>query len=238
MEINVHVKKIKIMTDLINKIHLGDCLEIMKSIPNEVIDCALFDPPYKLSQKYTASTDSDNLLAVASIYPCAIELKRIIKKGKYAIVIYDNRILPLIFDAFKNAGWKYIRALTLYRRAGSANMMCGWMSTSDLILIFQNGDGKLKFYGECDHDVYIKDKMENVNFNHPAQKPEWIIERLLQRVTKKGDIIIDPYIGSGTTAIACIRQNKCFIGIEKDMKYVDIANKRIKIEKSQGRLFA
>lgn len=209
------------------KLLQGDCLEKMKEIPDKSVDCAIFDPPYKLSQKYTSSTDSDNLLAVASIYPVASELQRIIKQGNFACVVYDNRILPLALNAFKNAGWKYIRALTFYRRAGSANNMCGWMSTSDLILLFQNGEGKMNFYGKCNHDVYIKDKMEKNVFNHPAQKPEWLMEDLVQRLTKENDIVIDPFMGSGTTGVACKNLNRNFIGIELDEKYFEIAKNRI-----------
>ena len=205
----------------------GDCLVETKKLESNSIDLALLDPPYKLGQKYTTSTDSDNLLAVASIYPEAIEMSRVVKKGHFACVVYDNRILPLALDAFKNAGWKYIRALTLYRRAGNASNMCGWMSTSDLILLFQNGEGKLNFYGKCSHDVYVKDKMEKVSFNHPAQKPEWLIEDLVQRMTVERDTVFDPYMGSGTTGVVCKRMNRKFIGIELDGTFFDTAAKRI-----------
>lgn len=205
----------------------GDCLEKMKDIPDGSVDCAIFDPPYKLSQKYTTSVDSDNLLAVSSIYPSAIELSRIVKKGNFACVVYDNRILPLVLDAFKNAGWKYTRCLTFYRRAGSASNMCGWMSTSDLILLFQNGSGKLNFYGKCSHDVYVKDKLEKEGFGHPAQKPIWLMEDLIQRLSKENDTILDPFMGSGTTGVACKNLNRNFIGIELDPTYFEIAKKRI-----------
>jgi len=205
----------------------GDCLQLMKEVMPNSVDLALLDPPYKLGQKYTTSTDSDNLLAVASIYPAAIELARIVKAGKFACVVYDNRILPVALDAFKNAGWKYIRALTLYRRAGSASNMCGWMSTSDLILLFQNGEGPLKFYGTCSHDVYVKDKMEKNSFNHPAQKPEWLIADLVQRMTEEGDTVFDPYMGSGTTGAVCKKMRRQFIGMELSREYYQIATKRI-----------
>ena len=199
----------------------------MKSIPNGSIDCAVLDPPFKLSQKYTSSTDSDNLLAVSSLYPCANLLSKVVKKSGFACVIYDNRILPLVINAFKQYGWKYVRALTFYRRAGKAHNMCGWMSTSDLIFLFQNGEGKMNFYGKCSHDVYIKDKMEKDSFGHVAQKPLWLMEDLIQRLTKENDLIIDPYMGSGTTGVACKNLNRNFIGIELDPEYFQIAQKRI-----------
>ena len=55
----------------------------------------------------------------------------------------------------------------------------------DIIPIFQNGEGKLNFYGKMFlYDVYIKNKMEKVSYGHPAQKPEWIVEDILQRIAQ------------------------------------------------------
>lgn len=217
-------------TKVKNEVICGDCLEVMKEMEGNSIDLVLTDPPYKLSQRYTSSTDSDNVIGVASIYNCAQESKRVLKDGGLAVVFYDNRLLPVALDAFKKAGFKYIRALTLYRRAGSAHMMCGFMSTSDFILIFQNGEAKLNFYGSCSHDVYIKDKMEKESAHHPAQKPLWVIKDLIQRLSKEGDLILDPFAGSGTTGRACKDLGRNFILIEKEEKYIEVINRRLQQE--------
>ncbi len=210
-----------------NKIIHGDCIEEMKKLEDNSIDLAFLDPPYKLSQSYSTSVDSDNILAVASIYPSALELKRIVKKGNFACVIYDNRIIPLVLDAFKRAGWKYVRFITLYRRCGSAFKMHGWMSTSDCILLFQNGEGKEKYYGNCSHDVYVKEKLEIEGFNHPAQKPLDICKDIIQRLTKKGDIVLDPYCGSGTIPLASKLLGRNSIGIDDKLEYVQTSIKRL-----------
>ena len=212
---------------ILNEIIHGDSVEVMRTLPEKIYDCCITDPPYKLSQKYTTSTDSDNIMAVASIYNVAIELKRVVKDGGLCVVFYDNRILPMALDAYKKAGWKYIRCLTLYRRAGSAFNMCGWMSTSDIILIFQNGEGKLNFYGKCSHDVYIKDKMEKVSYGHPAQKPEWIIEDILQRIAEPNMAVIDPYSGSGTTCAVAKKLGINYTGIEQELEFVEVSKKRV-----------
>jgi len=205
----------------------GDCIEEMKKLESHSIDLAFIDPPFKLSQTYSTSVDSDNLLAVSSIYPTAEELSRVVKKGNFACVIYDNRILPLVLDSFKRAGWKYLRFLTLYRRCGNAFRMHGWMSTSDPILLFQNGEGKEKYYGKCSHDVYVKDKLEPVGFNHPAQKPLGICKDIIQRLTQENDVVLDCYGGCGTTAVACKELGREYILIESEQKYVDIINRRL-----------
>jgi site-specific DNA-methyltransferase (adenine-specific) len=205
----------------------GDCIEEMEKLESNSVDLAFLDPPYKLSQAYSSSVDSDNILAVASIYPTALELKRIVKQGNFACVIYDNRILPLVLDAFRRAGWKYLRFLTLYRRCGNAFRMHGWMSTSDCILLFQNGEGKENYYGKCSHDVYVKEKLEKVGFNHPAQKPLDVCKNIIQRLTQEGDMVIDPYCGSGTIPVACKELNRNFIGIDNCEEYIETTNKRL-----------
>jgi len=199
----------------------------MRQIPENTYDVCLTDPPYKLSQKYTTSTDSDNIIAVASIYNVVIELKKVVKEGGLCVVFYDNRILSVALDAYKKAGWKYIRCLTFYRREGSAHRMCGWMSTSDIILIFQNGNGKLNFYGKCNHDVYIKDKREVNSYAHPAQKPEWVIENILQRIAEPNMNVIDPYCGSGTTCAVAKKLGINYTGIEQELEFVEISKKRV-----------
>jgi site-specific DNA-methyltransferase (adenine-specific) len=65
---------------------------------------------------------------------------------------------------------------------------------------------------------------------HPTQKPIALIEWLIKTYTDKGDVVLDPCMGSGTTAIACIRTNRKFIGFEKDKKYFDIAQERINLD--------
>jgi site-specific DNA-methyltransferase (adenine-specific) len=62
---------------------------------------------------------------------------------------------------------------------------------------------------------------------HPTQKPVALFEYLIKTYTNEGDLVLDNCIGSGTTAIACIKANRRFIGMELEQKYVDIANKRI-----------
>ena len=64
--------------------------------------------------------------------------------------------------------------------------------------------------------------------NHPTVKPIKLMEYLIKLVSREGAIILDPFIGSGTTAIACLKTNRMFIGIEKEEEYVKIANARIK----------
>lgn len=198
-------------------------------MPDESIDLILSDPPFKISQTYTQNVDADNLLAISAIWVLAKEWYRVCKAGHYAAIYYDTRILPLIIYAMAEGGWKYLRGLTFYRRWGNANKLYGWMSTSDFILLFRKpADEPMKFYSEdWRHDVYTKDKPENVDVGHPAQKPLGDVRHLIRHLCPPDGIVLDSYIGSGTTALAAKFEKRNFIGFEIDKDISEMARKRV-----------
>jgi len=206
----------------------GDALAVLRDLPSASVDAIITDPPYKLSQEYGVTTDPDNLIAVSSLWPVAPEMFRVAKPGSICAMFYDTRILPLALETMRDAGWKYLRALTLYRRWGQASLMVGWMSTSDFVLIFAKPGAKHQFYGKPAHDVYIRDKPEPVSFGHPAQKPLEHCRHIVSNVCPPDGVVLDPYMGSGTTGAAAIIEGRRFIGVEMVEHYVRVAEQRIK----------
>ena len=72
---------------------------------------------------------------------------------------------------------------------------------------------------------------------HPTQKPLKLIRRLIEASSNEGDIVLDPFMGSGTTALACVKLGRHYIGSEISEKYVSMANDKLRIEQSQLKLF-
>jgi DNA modification methylase len=217
---------------------LGDCLDILPTLASGSVDAVVTDPPFKLSQSYTANVDADNLSSVSKIWPIGKELMRVCKPGSYFVMFYDTRILPLALEAMRWTGWKYLRGLTFYRRWGNANKLYGWMSTSDFILLFRKpSESKFQFYSnDWRHDVYIKDGPERENGKHPAQKPLDLLHHLTNHLVPIDGTVIDPFMGSGTTGVACVQTGRNFIGIEIEERYFEIAEKRIKEAQLQMRM--
>lgn len=85
--------------------------------------------------------------------------------------------------------------------------------------------------------VFQEDMKNKETRYHPTQKPLWVMGWLLDKYTKKTELILDPFMGSGTTGVACIMGNRKFIGIEKEKRYFDIACKRISRASKQQALF-
>lgn len=76
-------------------------------------------------------------------------------------------------------------------------------------------------------DVNLVKNVSKVDFNHPCPVPVELMERIIKLISEEGDLIFDPFAGSGTTAIACMNTNRRFIGAEIDTLYFDMANERI-----------
>jgi len=226
-----------------NKIYQGDCLELMKEIPDKSIDLIITDPPYKVSQNYGSGVDADNLRNVASILRTLPEMCRVLKEGRMLICFYDNRILPFLFEAIKGTELVYRKSIYLYRRWGIAHRWMGWMQTTDPVCFFVKGHNKPFYENHIEgrkvkHDCYVKDHPEKESTGHPAQKPLEIIEDIITWCSSKGDIILDPYLGSGSVAVACKKLGRECIGIEIEEEFVKLTEDRLSKVNADGGFFS
>jgi len=213
----------------------------MKALPDGCVDAVITDPPYKVSQKYGGGVDADNLIAVSSILRVLPEISRALMEEHFAFIFYDNRILPFLFEAVKGTRLVYRKQLFLYRRWGIANRWIGWMQTTDPICVFVNGYEKPfspeEIRGEVKHDCYIKAGPEEDDTGHPAQKPLEPIIDMIQWCTEEEGLILDPFLGSGTTAVAAKKLGRHFLGFEISEEYCRIARERIALVEAQPSLF-
>ena len=211
----------------INKIHQGDCMKLMQEIPDGCIDMVLTDIPYG-----EVNRESNGL--------------RNLNKEQADILIFDlNIFLHSLLRVCSGSYYIFcgIEQVSLIRRFfvchGLSTRLCIWEKTNPSPM---NGQHLWLSGVEC--CVYGKKKKASFNEHckntvwrfpngrgkqHPTEKPIKLFEYLVgvSSNANKGDIILDPCMGSGTTAIACINTNRNFIGIEKEQKYVDIANRRV-----------
>lgn len=216
-------------------IYHKDCREILPLLIPASVDLVLTDPPFKVSQKYGGGVDADNLMAVSSIITVLPQLSKVLKESRFAFLFYDNRILPFLFDAIKGTTFVYRKQLFLYRRWGNANRWVGWMQTTDPICVFVNGYEKpfvpaITEERTCHHDCYIKEGPEDYDSGHPAQKPIDLCADIISWCSSAGEIVLDPFMGSGTTLRAAKDLGRKAIGIEIEERYCEIAALRMSQE--------
>lgn len=233
-------------------LRLGDCFEGLKSIPDHSIDCIVTDPPYgNTNCDFDCIVDEPTLLK---------ELKRVIKPNRAVCIFTTIRPavrLISIDQKFFRYEWIWEKKTSLgFFQANKRALRC-----HEIILIFGKGNpdyypqftkGKpyIKeknnpaehYAGNTKRTPTINDgkryprdvlhfSNSNANSIHPTQKPVRLVEYLIRTYSNAGDVILDPFAGSGTTAVAAINSDRSFIGWERDEGYYNAAVKRIETAK-------
>ena len=236
--------------DFIDKIICGDCLEVMKGIPDKAIDMILCDLPY--------GTTACKWDVVIPFEPLWEQYNRIIK-DRGAIVLFGSEPFSTELRHSNLKMFKYDWIWAKNRGTGFFNAKKMPMKSHEVISVFckklpiYNPQMRLGFkaykckqgkqsgaFGMSNKEIVTDNNGERytisvLEFNstngknvHPTQKPVALLEYLIKTYTNEGDLVLDNCIGSGTTAVACLSLNRHFIGIELSPEYCEIAKKRIK----------
>ena len=210
----------------INLLH-GDCFELLQGIPDESVDMVLTDPPYGMSfqsghrkTKYEKIKGDSNLDWLDNFVN---EIYRVSKPNTAHYVFCSFHHI----DKFKQAiekKFKVKNILTWVKNNTSMGDLKGDFAPKTEFIIFFHKGRKL-INGKRDPNVLEFKKTRNEL--HPTQKPVDMTEYLIGKFSDEGDVILDPFMGSGTTGIACINTNRNFIGMELDENYFNIAEERI-----------
>ena len=235
-------------------LQLGDCFEGLKSIPDHSIDCIVTDPPYGNTQcDFDYIIDEPTLLKefkriikpnrAVCIFCEARMLARLIAAQpewyRYTTVwvktiptgFLDCNRRPLrrfeLISVFSDKSPLYNPQYTYstpYSHKRQKKCQCYAHNTPRIPTI--NKDGK-----RYPTDVIFCNSTKRVDCMHPTQKPAELIEYLIRTYSNAGDVILDPFAGSGTTAVAAINSDRSFIGWERDEGYYNAAIKRIETAK-------
>ena len=232
-----------------NKIKLinGNCLNTLKNIPNESIDLIVTDPPYPTTSRGNAGNSggmlqkdinkkgkvfTHNNINCKEYEP---EFYRLLKDGSHCYVMTNHINLIDMLNTFTDVGFHFIKSLIWNK--GNKIMGQYYMSQYEYILFFRKGKGKkINNCGTSDilsiPNKKTKDK-DGKNI-HDTEKPIELMEVLVNNSSQENELVLDPFMGVGSTGIACIKNNRNFIGIEIDENYFNIAKERI--EEIEGQL--
>lgn len=229
------------------ELRLGDCLDPETGLASlGAVDHVITDPPYE-DEAHTKQRRVKRSGGVTVVEPIPFETITA-RRSDVAMAMGAARRWVLAFCQAEVVGdWRsdFTTAGLVFKRS------CVWIKPDGLPQL--NGDrpgmgyesivvchakGRSRWNGGGKHGVYTFNKgsggMPNV---HPTQKPLLLMEQLLRDFTDPGELVADPFSGSGTTGVACIRLGRRFIGWERDEKYYEAALKRLRNAKPQGDLF-
>ena len=218
--VNKDIDKLIYPTDFIFKIICGDCKDLIRKIPDKSIDAIITDPPYGLSKKDILN-DSD----LSTFYAILPECHRVLKKDSFFITFFSTKYLP---ELFKQNPFTYFWQFVLYCPEGSVRSPIGFTKYMSCF-VFKKGNPKLvKWKTDIFKDTPGKMVEPDEGFiDHPTPKPKHFIKEIMDMTTLENDLILDPFIGSGSTAVASKQLNRKFIGFEIQEKYCSLANKRL-----------
>jgi site-specific DNA-methyltransferase (adenine-specific) len=224
----------------INKIYNIDCMELMSDIPDSSIDFVLTDIPYNISRENNFKTMKDRTGRNGIDFGewdkdfDEKQLKHIvpkIKKGGGLFTFHEPQQFPVIRNlldelTFKDMlVWQKTNPMPRNRdRRYISNIeMASWYVKEGLPWVFHRQNDN---YDGCVF-LYPSESGGGYKRYHPCQKNVKMLESIIIRHTNEGDIVFDPYAGSGSTCVAALNTNRRFIGCEIDTAYCDIAIKRI-----------
>ncbi len=226
------------MERFLNKIICGDCLEVIKELPDKSIDLLLTDPPYAItlngggSIKKKIDYRRGSLINIGSnpnftIIPFLEVVKPKLKKFHAYIWMSKDTLPETLNWIIKN---KFMWNILIWSKTNPVPAYNNTYLSDIEYCVFIREKGGCYWKKGLGYQTYKKVMSDSVQSipGHPTPKPMWMIEKLIKVSSKPGDIILDPYVGSGTTLIAAKNLNRNFIGIEISNKYCEIAEARIK----------
>ena len=224
-------------------LYQGDCLDILKKLPDGSVDLIVTDPPYLTTSRGNAGNSGGmfkkeinkkgkvfqhNEITPDKYIP---ELFRILKDGSHCYIMTNHVNLQNILNTATQNGFHFIKSLIWNK--GNKIMGQYYMSQFEYILFFRKGKGKrINNCGTSDILSVPNKKTKDINGKnlHDTEKPIDLMKILIENSSLENQLVLDPFMGIGSLGIASIKLNRNFIGIEIDEIYFNTAKERISAE--------
>lgn len=215
------------------EIHNDDCLTMLKGIKSKSVDLVITDPPYKVDTKgagvYGSVASYKNIECMADGIKDEVldELCRVMKKINIYLFCSKNQLVPLInYFTDKKCNWNL---LTWHKTNPIPICNNKYLPDTEYVLFFREKGVKIQGTYDTKKTYFItpinvKDKEL---YQHPTCKPVDILKNFIVNSSNENDVVLDPFMGSGSTGVACIDTHRNFIGIEINAKFYETAKTRL-----------
>jgi site-specific DNA-methyltransferase (adenine-specific) len=206
-------------------LHLGDCLEYMKTMPAGSVDAVVTDPPYNAINRESGglrSFDKGTADSASIELPIIADQFIRIVRGSIYVWCSDEQYTEWTM-LFKNAGLTTRICAWSKSNPSPMNGQYLWLSALELCVFSRKEHAP--FYKHCARPIW-DGPTERID-GHPTPKPLWLMKEQICASVPVGGIVFDPFMGSGTTGVACMQTGRNFIGCEIDPGYFEIAKRRI-----------
>lgn len=215
-------------------LYCGDCIEIMSKMPYETIDAIITDPPYLINYRtnhrknkthqFCKPIHNDNNQQIIEQF---IKYSYLILKNNSPLYCFASwKTEDIFLKLMRNYKFNIKNQIVWVKNNWTAGDLEAQYGQQYEIILYAN-KGRCKLKGKRYSDVWYFKRVSGKNQIHQNQKPIELIEFIINNSTKENDIILDPFVGSGTTSVLSEITMRRWISIEIDEKYCEIAKQRI-----------
>ena len=223
------------------QLYKGDCLELMRDMGTESIDLIVTDPPYKVATggvpnetnnvilnknrpKGILTEHSQLIKIIPKFSDWVPECYRVLKNGSHAYFMINSSNLIELANGIEKAGFKIHNILTWKKNNCTPSQF--YMKNCEFVIFCRKGKAK---YINNIGDSKTVHEFNNISGKkvHPTEKPIELMKFYIENSSEENDAVLDPFMGSGSTGVACVNTFRNFIGFEIDENYFNIATKRI-----------
>ena len=215
------------------KIINDNCVDVLKTLKSESVDLILIDPPYNINYKTNMRNNkghrfckpilNDDNFIIGEVLE---DLYRVLKDNSACYIFWSIKTYPELVEALSKTQFKIKNTIVWVKNGyGAGDLQAGYCQKYELILYLNKG--RAKFNGKRLTDVWEFDKIIGNEQLHQNQKPVPLLEQIIHKHSQEGDLVLDCFMGSGSTGIACQNTNRDFVGIELDKGYFNIAKDRL-----------
>ncbi len=208
--------------DLRNTVTQGDCIDLMKRLPSQSVDFILTDPPYITRYRDRSGRAVINDDNADWLEPAFDQMYRVLKYGSFCVSFYGWHKADLFIAAWRDAGFRIVGHL-VFRKA---------YASSAKFLRYEHEQAYLLAKGDpCLPEFPVSDVIDwprpTGNRLHPTQKPTEVLTPLIKAFSSRGDLVLDPFCGSGSTLVAARETGRDFLGFELDAGHHATATRRL-----------
>ena len=237
-----------------DKIYNEDCVKIFKKIDDNSIDLIFADPPYNLSKsnykiKFVKTGGSDlttnkgewDSIDVKNFETFTekwlFESYRVLKEGGAIWVAGTYHNIYMVGYLLQKNGFEILNEILWHKTDATPNLSCTRFVADHENFIWARKGKKNTFNyqlmkevngGKQMRSIWPKGKTTGGKKIHPTQKPEWLLERIILATSNKNDLVFDPFMGSGTTAVVASKLGRHYLGCEKDIEYYKKSIERLR----------
>lgn len=221
-----------------------NCFDFLKTLPSSSISLVLTDPPYEVSRETNFQSgqakgkDTDRFRVsmdfgdwdngFTGLDDVIKECYRVLKKGGTMICFYDLWKVTTLKTYFEDAKFKQIRFIEWVKtNPVPLNSKTNYLTNSREIAVVGVKDSKPTFHSNYDNGIYSYPICHDKGRFHPTQKPVALLEELIRKHSNEGDLVLDCFAGSASTAVAAYNTNRNFIGCELSKDYFNKAMNRL-----------